>query len=65
VQRREYEPWRGTTNPDEIAEDSVGLGGVCGDGENLHAVGTTRTAERALAVSIETAAALGIGAVDF
>jgi hypothetical protein len=64
VQWRKYEPRRSTTDLDEMAEDSVDLGGVCDDGENPHAVSTARTDEGALAVSGETAAALGIIAVD-
>jgi hypothetical protein len=51
VEWSEYEPRRSTTGLDEMAEDSVDLGGVCDDGENPHAVCTARTDE-------------GIGAVD-
>ena len=64
MQRSDCKPRRSTADLDEMAEDSVDLGRVCDDGENPHAVPTARTGEGALAVSDETAAALGIDAVD-
>ena len=64
MQWRKYEPRRSTADLDEMAEDSIDLGRVCDDGKNPHAVPAARTGEGALAVSDETAAALGIDAVD-
>jgi hypothetical protein len=47
-----------------MAEDPLDPRGVGDDRENAHAVSTSRTEERALAVSEDAAAAHGIDAVD-